>query len=252
MGNKVTITWVEETDSTQDEVRRHIREYANMSVVAALYQTAGRGQRGNKWHSGKGENLTFSMLALFGKDGFPPIPASRQFDLTKAATLGVAGYLETKGIECSIKWPNDIYVRNKKICGMLIENVLEDGFVGSSIIGIGLNVNQKDFPPGLVNPTSMSMSTGKTYDIREELEKLSASLEEWFGKFFDQSRPDGIDGFYEDRLYRKGVTCEYVLCSDGSVFEGTIIGVSPDGKLLLKKKNGELNQFAFKEISYII
>ena len=136
MDEKVNIRWVEETDSTQDEVRRHILEYDNLSVTAAEFQTAGRGQRGNTWLARKGENLTFSMLIKFGGDDFPPLKAADQFLITKAATIGVAGYLEGKGINCSIKWPNDIYFRDKKICGMLIENVLEGEYLAYSIVDI--------------------------------------------------------------------------------------------------------------------
>ena len=91
MDEKVNIRWVEETDSTQDEVRRHIPEYDNLSGTAAEFQTAGRGQRGNTWLARKGENLTFSMLIKFGGDDFPPLKAADQFLITKAATIGVAG-----------------------------------------------------------------------------------------------------------------------------------------------------------------
>ena len=253
MDEKVNIRWVEETDSTQDEVRRHIPEYDNLSVTAAEFQTAGRGQRGNTWLARKGENLTFSMLIKFGGDDFPPLKAADQFQITKAATIGVAGYLEGKGINCSIKWPNDIYFRDKKICGMLIENVLEGEYLAYSIVGIGLNVNQREFPPQLMNPTSMSVVTGQTYDTHEEMDILAGKLASVFQRALGSgsSIPE-VDREYERRLYRKDEFHEFTICRDCSLLEGKIIGVTPGGLVQIINRKGELFQFAFKEISYII
>lgn len=253
MDEKVNIRWVEETDSTQDEVRRHIPEYDNLSVTAAEFQTAGRGQRGNTWLARKGENLTFSMLIKFGGDDFPPLKAADQFLITKAATIGVAGYLEGKGINCSIKWPNDIYFRDKKICGMLIENVLEGEYLAYSIVGIGLNVNQREFPPQLMNPTSMSVVNGQTYDTHEEMDILAGKLASVFQRALGSgsSIPE-VDREYERRLYRKDEFHEFTICRDCSLLEGKIIGVTPGGLVKIINRKGELFQFAFKEISYII
>lgn len=252
MLDKVDIRWIEETDSTQDEVRRHLSDYDNMSVVAARLQTAGRGQRGNKWHARGGENLTFSMLLRFVGNGFPPLDVSGNFRITKAATLAVVEYLGKKGIGSLIKWPNDIYVRNKKICGMLVENTLEGGTITSSIVGIGLNVNQKDFPPQLVNPTSMAALTGESYDLHSELEILSRCLASSFRRLLGGGDISAADQEYESLLYRKGSFHEYSVGQEGTRVEGKIIGVTPDGLLILENRKGELYQFAFKEISYII
>ncbi len=252
MLDKVDIRWIEETDSTQDEVRRHFSDYDNMSVVAAFLQTAGRGQRGNKWHARVGENLTFSMLLRFGGDGFPSLDVSDNFRITKAATLAIVEYLRIKGIDSLIKWPNDIYVRNKKICGMLVENTLEGGTITSSIVGIGLNVNQKDFPPQLVNPTSMAALTGESYDLRSELETLSRCLVVSFRRLLGGGDISAADQEYVSLLYRKGSYHEYSVGQEGTRMEGKIIGVTPEGLLMLENRKGELYQFAFKEISYII
>lgn len=253
MVEKVEIRWVEETDSTQDEVRRHIQEYDNLSVVAAEFQTAGRGQRGNTWLARKGENLTFSMLLKFGGNCFSPLKATDQFLITKAATIGVAGYLEGKGINCSIKWPNDIYFHDKKICGMLIENVLEGEYLSRGIVGIGLNVNQREFPPQLMNPTSMSVVTGQTYNTKDEMVILAGFLASAFQTSLgsESSTPE-VDKEYERRLYRKDEFHEFTVCQDGSILEGKITGVTPGGLVQIINRKGELFQFAFKEISYII
>ena len=159
MKEEVDILWLDEVDSTNNEALRHISELDNLSVIAAVHQTSGRGQRGNSWLTHAGKNMTFSMVVKFGDGALPPLEASRQFVLTRCVTLGVSDYLESEGIDCSVKWPNDIYVRNKKICGMLIENTLTDTFLTASVIGVGLNVNQNEFPPQLVNPVSMTMLT---------------------------------------------------------------------------------------------
>lgn len=249
MTERCHILWLDETDSTQSALLGHIDKYDNMSVVAAELQTAGRGQRGNKWLAEKGKNLTFSMLLKFGEGGLPRMMAADQFRITEAATLGVASYLDSAGMDCRIKWPNDIYIRNRKICGMLIENVLRGKEISCSVVGIGLNVNQKDFPPQLPNPTSMTLHTGINYDTHDELEKLCVHLRESFLKNLQggTANPD-----YEARLFRKGVFHEYARCSDGTVFEARILGVSPSGMLRTENRKGELEEFAFKEISYII
>lgn len=246
MKEVLTTQWLEEIDSTNTEIVRRLPNLDNLSVLAALSQTAGRGQRGNKWLAPKGENLTFSMLIRFSDTEFSPIPATRQFDISIAATLGTSDYLASKGIECKIKWPNDIYVRNRKICGMLIENSLCGSNVSTSIIGIGLNVNQKAFDPQLMNPTSMTLVTGCEYDIRQELTTLCEFIKARLLKMGTQKDE------YVARLYRIGAFHEFCNCSDGSKFEGRIEGITESGTLLLKTKEGKLKEFAFKEISYII
>ena len=251
MEKKVEIRWVKETDSTQDELRRHISGCDNMSVIAAEYQTAGRGQRGNSWNAIKGENLTFSMLLRFGEGGFPLLPARKQFAITKAATCGVTRYLRGKGIESSIKWPNDIYVRDKKICGMLIESVLDGDNLAYSIVGIGVNVNQRHFPPRIVNPVSMTLLTGEEYNLQDEMAALASDLADSFAGVLD-GEPDSADEEYGRLLYRKGSFYDYTRCPEGVSFEGKIIGTTEEGLLIVEDKKGELNKFAFKEISYII
>ncbi len=245
MKEEVDIQWLEEVDSTNNEALRRICELDSLSVVAAVHQTAGRGQRGNSWLTHAGENLTFSMVMKFGDGAFPPLEASRQFVITRRVTLGVADYLESEGIGCAVKWPNDIYVRNRKICGMLIENTLRGSFLAASVIGIGLNVNQKEFPPQLVNPVSMSILTGKEYDIRSELVKLCGCVR---ARLRDFDKKDE----YADRLYRLGTLDEYVICATGESLHARIIGVSDRGMLCLETEKGKRMEFAFKEISYVI
>lgn len=264
MKDSVDIRWHDELDSTNSEALRRISGLDNLSVVAAFRQTAGRGQRGNSWHAAPGENLTFSLVLKFGReplppvpgpagrDVFPPLPARGQFAISRAATLGVAGYLADRGIESRIKWPNDLYVRNRKICGMLVENVLDGGCVSASVVGIGLNVNQRDFPPSLVNPTSMALLTGREYSLVPELESLCGHLLPQLELLASQEGPARLEEEYARRLYRLGELHEYVDCATGTSFEGTILGVSDEGLLLLETRSGERRACSFKEISYVI
>ena len=157
MKNKHDIIWLEEVDSTNEEARRRISDIDNLSVVSAVRQTAGRGQRGNRWQSADGENLTFSIVLKFGADQLESMAASGQFVISEVAALSVVDFLARHDIEAKIKWPNDIYVGDKKICGILIENALKGNCLSHSIVGIGLNVNQTVFDPSLPNPTSMAL-----------------------------------------------------------------------------------------------
>ena len=128
---------------------------------------------------------------------------------------------------------------------------LSGGHITNCIFGIGLNVNQTVFDPSLTNPTSLAIVTGGEYDLRLELEKFTSILASSFSRVL-LNNDTGIDKEYESRLYRKGESHEYVSCRDGKVFEGVIVGVSPEGKLRVHDKKGEHKEFAFKEINYII
>lgn len=181
----------------------------------------------------------------FGDGAYPPLKASRQFPISRSVTLGVLDYLEYEGIVATVKWPNDIYVRNRKICGILIENTLCGDSLTASVIGIGLNVNQKEFPPQLLNPVSMTMLTGREYDLKDQLPKLCRFLKRRLGHY------DNADE-YVSRLYRVGTFNEYVVCSTGASIRARIVGVTDRGLLCLETEKGERLEFAFKEISYVI
>ena len=169
------IIWLSTTESTNRAVRDAICRLDNLSVIAAVEQTAGRGQGTHTWHSTPGKNLTFTML-------YKPanLPAASILTITCAVTLGIRDYLSGHGIEAAIKWPNDIWVGDKKICGILIENTLEQGRVSNSIIGIGFNLNETDWPAELPNPVSLANLTGKQYSCRPELESLAQKIRRRF------------------------------------------------------------------------
>ncbi len=247
MKQDMTIKWLESVDSTQDEIHRHLEDLANLSVVAARCQTAGRGQRGNRWAARPGENLTFSLLLKPGQDGLRSVPAADQFLLSEVTALAVQGTLSDYGIPARIKWPNDIYVGDRKICGMLIENRLKGRQIVSSIIGVGLNVNQVAFDPDLMNPTSMAMQTGTQYSVEEVL----AAFLSHFSATWDEDRSVIRERFLS-LLYHLGESHSYTDCTTEAVFEGTIKGISKRGLLRVEMPDGNIREFAFKEISYII
>lgn len=159
------IKWFEELDSTNNEARRTLDGLDNFSVIATESQTAGRGQGLHTWYATPGRNLTFTVV-------FRPVKlhARDAILITHITTVSLVSYLAAHGVEARIKWPNDIWVGGRKICGILIENVLDGPYVGASIIGIGLNINEEGWPDYLPNPVSLSELTGRKYDIHEELE----------------------------------------------------------------------------------
>lgn len=172
------IIWLQATDSTNKEVRRRMSSLDNLSVVAALTQTAGRGQGSHTWFSRSGTGLTFSVLLRFPGEGAFSLNVRDVLLITEITTLALRSFLLKRGILSRIKWPNDIWVGDRKICGILIENTLDGDSVESSIVGIGLNVNETVWPEELPNPVSMRELSGKIYDIREELEAFTSEMSE--------------------------------------------------------------------------
>ena len=182
MESKTDIIWLERVDSTNDEARRDISEIDNLSVVSALEQTKGRGQRGNRWSSQPGENLTFSLVVKDFR-----IKANEQSAISQATALSLVDLLSRHEIKARIKWPNDIYAGDEKICGILIENSLKGSEIDWSIIGIGLNVNQTAFPEDLPNPTSMKLCTGNSnpYNTREILEEFMGIFTGYYREYLN-------------------------------------------------------------------
>ena len=286
MTKKYDIIWSEELDSTNEEARRRISELDNLSVLSVERQTAGRGQRGNRWISAAGENLTFSIILKFltgdaasaesaGDSAvLPQLKAKDQFVLSEISSLALVRLLENHGIRASVKWPNDIYIGSCKVCGMLIENSILGSSVSSSIIGIGLNVNQRNFDVSLPNPTSMLLE-----DMKKEFD-LPALLDEFmniFVNFIDRFMDDRQDSFdvlrenYLSHLWRLNEPARFidytVLPSGhsdkpvvtgitdiaGKEFTGIIRGLSPIGHLLVEDLDAiALREFSFKEIGYIL
>lgn len=184
------IIWLESTDSTNSELRRRLDRSGDLTIVAAETQSAGRGQGEHTWHSAPGMNLTFSILLRHSC-----LKASDALAVTSVMTLGIRDYLHSKGIRPWIKWPNDIWVGEKKICGILVENSIHAGKIDFSIVGVGLDLNQTDWPAELPNPVSVKELTGMEYDTREELRQLAGALAR---RSSQTSTPEGIAQIIEE------------------------------------------------------
>ena len=246
MESKIRIKWLEEADSTNNVLLRHIGDYDNLSVVAAVKQTAGRGQRGNRWVSAPGDNLTFSLLLKPER-----LPVREVMALTCLATLAVRDVLREEGVPAVIKWSNDIYVGKRKICGMLVENGLDGADIAWSVIGIGINLNQTDFPGEVMNATSLKRLTGRSYDPVQFLETVCAGLERWLPDLDTQDGRNGLREAYERDLFQKGSPAPYRDRTTGEEFTGIIRGITPEGLLRIEAEGRE-RTFGFKEISYIL
>lgn len=246
MENKFNIIWYNELDSTNSEALRHIDDFDNLSVIAARCQSKGRGQRGNRWFSAPGENLTFSIVLKPGADGLRKISVRDYFDLNRVSSLSVVSFLSILGVEASVKWPNDIYVKNRKISGILIENSLAGEEIASSVIGIGINLNQTDFPE-LSNATSVKIITGNSFSVEDALELFCKE----FGKTISLLGSNSLSETYEEKLFQKGRLCRYSDYIRDREFDGIIKGVTESGRLIVKEGEEE-RTYAFKEIGYIL
>ncbi len=226
---------IDETDSTN----RWLREQGGEEnvVVWADYQTAGRGCGTNHWESERGKNLTFSML-LHPHD----VPAQKQFRISRAISLAICKALGQHIGDLSIKWPNDIYWRDGKIGGILIEVTLQGNKVKDCIIGIGLNINQRVFRSDAPNPVSMWQICEQETDCEQLLQEILQAFQEYMGK----SNKDE----YQSMLYRRKGFHPYAD-KDGA-FMAEIIDVEDDGHLLLRDDNGQLRRYAFKEVTFVI
>ena len=231
------IVHIDETDSTN----RWLRSFCSKEslVVVAEYQTAGKGCGSNSWESERGKNLTFSML-IHPTD----IPANQQFRITEIVSVALCKTLEHYiDHKVEIKWPNDIYVGDKKICGMLIENSLQGNTIKDSIIGIGLNVNQTVFLSDAPNPVSLRQLTGRDFD-RDEL------LNMFLDVFETVERCDTVSSSYRQRLYRRKGRCSFD--DKEGRFEAEIKEVLEDGRLVLIDTNGKQRVYAFKEVAFVV
>ena len=251
-----SIHWFDSIDSTNTRLLADKDSLPDRSVYAALFQTAGRGQKGNRWESRSGENLTFSILLK--PEG---ILAREQFILSQVVALGLLDFLRSEQVKATIKWPNDIYVADKKICGTLIEPTLSEGRLSSAVAGIGLNLNQKDFDPSLPNPTSLSLVTRRSYDVKETLPRVLEPIFARCDKLYSPYARNGYDAEYMEHLYRRGgwhafeelpVSVVPTEHRNGTRIEARILGIDTDARLLLEHRNGTLRSYGFKEIKYLL
>jgi BirA family biotin operon repressor/biotin-[acetyl-CoA-carboxylase] ligase len=214
------------------------------TIIRAAYQTAGRGQQGNHWESEAGKNLLISIILY--PAGIDP---GEQFLISMMISLGISDYVGEEIPDCKIKWPNDIYINNDKIAGILIENSIMESAILNSIAGIGLNINQRGFSDNVPNPVSMSLLTGKEYDPDVCLRKLSSAIDKRYKQLMSEKKST-IRADYISRLYRLNEWNEFR--DNVSAFRGRILSVRDDGMLRIERNDGAISEYTFKEVDFIL
>ena len=231
------------TASTNDDARDE--KYREGDVVWADFQTAGRGQRGHLWHSRKGENLTFSVVL---EPSFVPI--AEQFSVSEVVALSLVDMLAEYGIAAKIKWTNDIYVGDRKLVGILIEHSLSSNALRRTIVGVGINVNQREFDPSIPNPVSMAQLLDGELDAGGVLQCFLKHLQRNYESLREGAKVELHDR-YNSLLYRKNEYYTYALPS-GEKFRAKILGTAPSGALRLEDAEGNTKDYLFKEVEFII
>ena len=217
------------------------RSVLDGTVVITDNQTAGRGQRGNTWEAAQGKNLTFSIVLqpLF-------LAVKDQFFLNIFTSLAIQDFLSDKtSATVKIKWPNDILVNGKKICGILIENQIRGLQVSNTIAGIGLNINQSEF--NIATATSLCVVLNKQFDLQLVFDELIGCIEARYMQLRKGSMAT-LKEEYLQQLYWQGE--DHVFTSNGISFTGKINGIDEVGKLSIDTREGE-RYFDIKEISYV-
>lgn len=254
----IMIKKITETTSTNDYLQEVIQQrlaeddfsgkissvIPEFFTVYALSQKNGKGQKGNSWYSEDGKNCLTSILI------YPTVLPHEQFYLSKVVSLGIIDYLKTIIADhenISVKWPNDIYYKDKKLGGILIENTIIGDKILYSIIGIGLNLNQTYFPSTLPNPTSVSLITDIFFDMDEFTKNLINYVSNRYSIFVKKDIHI-FDQDFLNNLYKYKTKHNFVV--NQKAIEATIHGVSDHGKLQLLKDNCEIIECGFKEVSF--
>ncbi|MBO2523424.1 MAG: biotin--[acetyl-CoA-carboxylase] ligase [Bacteroidetes bacterium] len=243
----IKILHFDEINSTNVFLYDKISENNDISdmVVVAAHQTAGRGMDKNRWESEAGKNLLFSIALNVNF-----LEAENQFKISQAVSVAIvetlSPFVDDKRL--FIKWPNDIYFGDKKLAGMLIQNTIEGRMMGVSIIGIGLNVNQIEFPKDIPNPISLKMISGQDFDLDNLLNQLVSSIKTKVKSLRDKENQNEINEKYVSRSYRFGIWSDYFY--QNQVKSMIIRGFDKYGRLLLHDKEGAEIVCDVKELQF--
>ncbi len=232
------------TDSTNDYLRLYRGEFRERTtVVTAEWQSAGRGATG-QWQSEKGANLLLSMLI------HPTmVEPGGMFVLSQTVCLAVCLALNGMHEGFTIKWPNDIYWGNSKVVGILIENELAGKRISDCVIGVGVNVNQREFSPNVPNPTSLALILGREMDRSQVLDAILREFNSLYSKI-EEGRGEEVREEYLRHLYRKGEPHTYR--DQWGEFAAVLETVEPSGHLVLLDGEGCQRRYAFKEVQFVI
>lgn len=238
--------FLEELDSTNNvlwELSEKV-QLTEFHTVSTDYQWNGRGQDRNIWFSSKAQNILLSALV------FPNfLKASDAFQISRWVSLSILDFLKDHKIkDAKIKWPNDIYVRNKKIAGILIQNAISGNHLSKSLVGIGLNINEKDFPKELPNPVSLFQLVQRELLVLEESDHLIRILQKNYQLI--KKSPQKIIKLYHQKLYQLGEWAKYQIKNE--IQEAKILGVDEFGRLEIENRRGVVSQFDLKEIKFVL
>ena len=238
-----SIIRLESVDSTNNYTANRAREndLRHGAVILAVEQTAGKGQMGAHWQSDAGANLTFSVFL-----NNVNLSAERQFLLTKIVSLSLVDLLGSFGISAKIKWPNDIYVENRKIAGVLIENIIQGKTISKTIIGIGLNVNQQEF--GSLSATSLSLEKRMHFSLDDVLFSFIGA----FNKRLKGMESASIHEDYHQLLFWLNESRRFK--DEQGEFEGALVGINERGMLLVESglREPQPSVYHLKEIEFLI
>lgn len=210
-------------------------------AIRAGFQTAGKGQTGNSWESEAGANVLCSILL------YPhTIPLEKHFILSQLISVAVVNVLGRSQINCTIKWPNDIYWNDRKIAGILIENSLRAGRIENSVIGVGLNINQKVFVSNAPNPVSATQITGEKYRVKRIFDDLVGELKKLYNSDYSEVKSD-----YLKNLYRGDGYFQFRKPGEAA-FPARISRIADDGCMYLETPMGQTDGYYFKEIEFVI
>lgn len=218
-----------------------IQERRDKQVILAYRQTQGRGQTGNSWESVPGQNILMTILLKPEK-----LEAGKQFAVSMVIALGCLDFISRYVSGGTVKWPNDVYVGNRKISGILIEHTVAGVYVRDSLCGIGVNINQNEFLSGAPNPVSLRQLTGRELNLNKALEELLDCI----GKRYEQIQEERLlKRDFMQHLYRG--TGIYDWQDENGVFRASIKGIDEYGQLILKDTSGRQRIYAFKEVKYL-
>lgn len=237
---------LESVDSTNEFLMREAGSIEAPLLVAAKFQTAGRGQRGNSWESAPGENLTFSVLVR--PEAFSPL---LQFHMSEAVSLAVVDFLALHGISAKVKWPNDIYVDDRKICGILIRHSIAGDHIAYSVLGVGVNVNQTEFFSNAPNPVSMAMISGIRYHLCQLYGEVGECIERRLQSVWVEPSRELLHKEFMNTLWRgDGKFYSFTDTATGECFTAAIQDISRQGPIILRLPDDTLRTYNFKEVSF--
>lgn len=241
IGNK--IIQLDVVDSTNNFVANLLKsgELVHGTVILADEQTAGKGQRGSTWLSEGGSNVIMSIFVEHDN-----LTVENQEAINHWVSLSILSLLKKYNILGQVKWPNDILVNSKKIAGVLIENQIGNGRLKSSIIGIGLNVNQENF--GDITATSLKLNSSMFHPVRDVALQLITALNEESSTIMDANRIE-LKSRYHENLWRIGEMVQFI--ENEELISGKLLGTNEQG-LLQMNVNGEIRTFDLKQIKFVV